>query len=55
MIYLTTFILTLLLSHIACATPACGDVTSPKELYEPTYADAQHTLTIVVYNVTWSS
>jgi hypothetical protein len=58
MIYFTTFILTLLLSHIARATPACGDVASPKELYDPTYADAQaaqHVLPIRVFNVTWSS
>ena len=41
MIYFTTFILTLLLSHIAHATSACGDVNSPEELYESTYADAQ--------------
>jgi hypothetical protein len=55
MIYLTTFILTLLLSHIARATPACGDVTSPEELYDPTYTDAQNALPIVVYNVTWTN
>jgi hypothetical protein len=58
MIYFTTFILTLLLSHIARATPACGDVTSPEELYDPTYTDthdAQHALPIIVYNVTWAN
>jgi hypothetical protein len=56
MIYFTTFILTLLLSHIARATPACVDVTSPEELYDPTYADAQSVPPIVVvYSVTWSS
>ena len=58
MIYFTTFILTLLLSHIARAVPACGDAASPEELYDPTYADAQaaeHALPIIVYNVTWSS
>ena len=58
MIYFTTFILTLLLSHIARATSACGDVDSPEELYEPTYADAQqgqHVLPIVLYNVTWTN
>ncbi|KAF8489427.1 hypothetical protein F5888DRAFT_1892895 [Russula emetica] len=43
-IYFTTFILALLLSHISHATPACGDVASPEELYDPTYADDQHVL-----------
>ncbi len=58
MIYFTTFILTLLLSHIARATPACGDVASPEELYDPMYADAraaQHALPIPVYDVVWSN
>jgi hypothetical protein len=58
MIYFTAFILTLLLSHIARATPACDDAAAPEELYEPTFADAhagQHALPIIVYNVTWSS
>jgi hypothetical protein len=58
MIYFTTFILTLLLSHIARATPACGDVASPEELYATTYADAadgQHVLPIILYNVTWTN
>ena len=57
MIYFTTFILTLLLSHIARATPACGVVTSPEELYDPTYTDAQrdqHSLPPIWYNVTWA-
>lgn len=60
MIYFTTFILTLLLSHIAQAIPACGDDASTEDLYDPnpTYADAQHALptaAIAVYPVTWSS
>jgi hypothetical protein len=59
MIYFTTFILTLLLSHIARATPACGDVASPEELYDPTYADAadgQHVFPpIILHNVTWAT
>jgi len=55
MIYFTTFILTLLLSHIARATPACGDVPAPEELSDPTYADAQHALPIILYNVTWTN
>jgi hypothetical protein len=57
MIYFITFVLTLLLSYIARATPACGDVATPKELYDPTYADAQtaEDPTLVVYNVTWSN
>ena len=54
MIYFTTFILTLLLSHIARAMPACGDA-APEELYDPTFTDAQHALPIIVYDVTWTS
>ncbi len=56
MIYFTTFILTLLLSHIARATPACDDVAPPEELYDPTFADAQGAQHAIVapYNVTWS-
>jgi len=48
MIYFTTFIFTLLLSHIARAVPACGDVASPQELYdtEPLLA---------TYKVTWDA
>jgi Cerato-platanin len=55
MIYFTTFILTFLLSHIARATPACGDITSPEELYDSTYADGQYILPNPFANVTWSS
>jgi hypothetical protein len=62
MIYFTTFILTLILSHIARATAACGDVASPEELYDPTYTDAQprpqrdqHSLPPLLYNVTWTN
>jgi len=57
MIYFSTFFATLLLLHIARATPACGDVTSPEELYDPTYADAQAAQLPIpsLYNVTWSS
>jgi hypothetical protein len=59
MIYFTTFILTLILSHIVRATPACGDVAPPEELYEdPTYADyadGQQILPNPFFNVTWSS
>ena len=58
MIYFTTFILTILLSHIARATPACGNVASPEELYNPAFADAQqdqHTLLPTVRdNVKWT-
>ena len=57
MIYFITFILTTLLSHIARATPACGDVAPPEELYDPTYTDAQrdqHSLPPILYNVTWT-
>jgi len=53
--FFTTFILTLLLSHIAHAMPTSGDATSPEELYDPTYADAQHALPIADYLVLWSS
>jgi hypothetical protein len=45
MIYFTTFIFTLLLSHIARAAPGCGDVASPQELY-----DIEQ---LPTYNVTW--
>ncbi len=31
----TTFILTLILSYVARAVPACGDAAPPEELYEP--------------------
>ena len=58
MIYFTTFIFTLLLSHIARASPACGDAASPEELYDPTYSDAQadqHPFPMTVYNVTWTT
>ena len=53
MIYFTTFIFTLLLTHIARAVPACDDVASPKELYDPTYNDGQFGLPI--YKVTWDA
>jgi hypothetical protein len=58
MIYFTTFIFTLFLSHIARATPACGNIVSPEELNNPTHADAQiaqHALPIIANNVTWSN
>ena len=55
MIYFTTFILTLLLSHTARAMPACGDVAPPEELYDTTFTDAQHAPPIAVSNVTWSN
>ena len=58
MIYFITFILTTLLTHIARATPACGDVACPEKLYNPAIADAQqdqHTLfPIVQDNVRWT-
>jgi len=44
MIYFTTFIFTLLLSHIVRAVPACDDVASPKDLYDTTYDDVQQPL-----------
>ena len=58
MICFITFILTTLLTHIARATPACGDVACPEKLYNPAIADAQqdqHTLfPIVQDNVKWT-
>jgi hypothetical protein len=47
MIYFTTFIFTLLLSHIARAAPGCGDVASPQELYDMEY--------LPTYKVTWDA
>ncbi|KAI0265480.1 hypothetical protein BGY98DRAFT_1035672 [Russula aff. rugulosa BPL654] len=41
MIYFTTFIFTLLLSHITRAVPACGNAASPKDLYDTTYDDSR--------------
>jgi len=35
MIFFTTFILTLILSYVARAVPACGGVVPPEELHEP--------------------
>ena len=32
--YFTTLIFTFLLSHIASAMPACGDVVSPQDIYD---------------------
>jgi hypothetical protein len=58
MIYFTTFTLTLILSHVVRATPACGDISPPEELYNPTYADYaddQNTLPNPFCNVAWSS
>jgi len=58
MIYFSIFILTLILSHIARAMPACDDVDDvapPEELYDPTYNDDQQILPIILYNVTYST
>jgi hypothetical protein len=64
MIYFIAFILALLLSHIACATPTCDDVFSPDDAIM--YAEAQqgqHTLhkppvtkpsPVIPYDVTWA-
>jgi hypothetical protein len=51
MIYFTTLIFTLLLSHIARAVPACGYDASP-EVYD-TYEDQQ--LVLAEYKVTWDA
>ena len=57
MIYFTTFIFTLLLSHITRAVPACGNAASPKDLYDTTYDDVQQPFDAPTINVTvtWSS
>jgi hypothetical protein len=52
MIYFTTFIFTLLLSHIARAMPPCGDFASPQNVYDM-YDDEQ--LILPTYEVTWDS
>lgn len=49
MIYFTTLIFILLLSHIARAVPACGDDAPPKDLYDPMYDDVLP----LFYKVTW--
>ena len=54
MIYFTTFIFTLLLSHIARAVPACDDAASPEELYDLTNDDVQQPL-MATYKVTWDA
>ncbi|KAI0279991.1 Cerato-platanin-domain-containing protein [Russula aff. rugulosa BPL654] len=51
MIYFTTFVFTLLLAHIARAVPACGDVSSPEDMYDPIYDDEQ--LVLATYKATW--
>ena len=51
MIYFTTLIFTLLLSHIARAGPACFDVASPEDQYD-TYDDGQ--LVLGTYKVSWN-
>jgi hypothetical protein len=53
MIYFITFIFTLLLTHIARAVPACGDVAFPEDMYEPTYDDEQ--LVLAIYNATMNT
>jgi Cerato-platanin len=56
MIYFTTLIFTLLLSHIARAIPACGDVAPPEDQYVTdtgTYDDEQ--LVLATYKVTWNA
>ena len=53
MIYFITFIFTLLLTHIARAVPACGDVTFPEDMYEPTCDNEQ--LVLAIYNATMNT
>jgi Cerato-platanin len=50
MIYFTSFIFTLLLSHVARAVPACGDVASPQELY-----NSKQSFVPIIYTVTWDA
>jgi Cerato-platanin len=50
MIYFISFIITLLLAHIARAAPACGDVASPQEQYSTGPGPI-----IINYKVTWDS
>jgi len=52
MIYFTTLIFTLLLSHIVRAIPACGDVDSPEDQYDM-YDDEQ--LVLATYKVSWDA
>lgn len=60
MIHFTTFILTLLLAHIALAVPACGDVAPPEDttdMYDPMYDDEQlvrPTVQNPTYPATWN-
>jgi hypothetical protein len=49
MMYFTTLIFTLLLSHIARAMPACGDVASPQDMYDK-YGNEQ--LVLATYRAT---
>ena len=53
MIYFTTFIFTLLLAHIARAVPACGDVASPEDMYDPMYDEEQ--LILGLTEVIWDN
>ncbi len=54
MIFFTTFILTLILSYVARAVPACGNAAPPEELYEP-YEVTFDTLPILLANATWDT
>jgi Cerato-platanin len=53
MIYLTTFIFTLLLAHIARAVPACGDVASPEEVFDTYDYELVLDSRLATYNVTY--
>jgi Cerato-platanin len=50
MIYFTTFIFALFLSHIARAVPACGDAISFDDLY-----DTYGVVDLVPHEVSWSA
>jgi len=52
MIYFTTLIFTLLLSHIARAMPTCDDVASPEDQYDAYHDDE---LVLATYKVTWGA
>jgi hypothetical protein len=55
MIYFTTFIFTLLLAHIACAVPACGDVASPEEVFDTYDYELVPDSRLATYKVTFDT
>jgi hypothetical protein len=55
MIYFTTFIFTLLLTHIARAVPACGDVASPEEVFDTYDYELVPDSRLATYKVTFDT